>query len=238
MIEKTTQSVANLGYHAHIYYDPTKTRAVAERVCAAIEQKFRVENDGFRDEPRGPHPISNVLIVFKPDQFEQIVPYLMLNRAGLDVSGASADHGRGGRPQRLCDVARQPGRAEASHAAPRPRRAAAERGKRVGTGASLSVLVQVRAGAARSGLGGMPGHGTATDPSRRGSSAIQKGASIVPCQRLDRRVILGSDEVWNWAPTCPGWPGHLREADMSMPRLVGGRAKPGQDGSNETLPVK
>ena len=85
MIEKTTQSVANLGYHAHIYYDPTKTRAAAERVCAAIEQKFRVENDGFRDEPRGPHPISNVLIVFKPDQFEQVVPYLMLNREGLDV---------------------------------------------------------------------------------------------------------------------------------------------------------
>ena len=85
MIEKTTQSVANLGYHAHIYYDPTKTRAVAERVCAAIEQEFRVENDGFRDEPRGPHPISNVLIVFKPDQFEQVVPYLMLNREGLDV---------------------------------------------------------------------------------------------------------------------------------------------------------
>ena len=85
MIEKTTQSVANLGYHAHIYYDPTKTRAVAERVCAAIEQKFRVENDGFRDEPRGPHLISNVLIVFKPDQFEQVVPYLMLNREGLDV---------------------------------------------------------------------------------------------------------------------------------------------------------
>ena len=54
-------------------------------MCAAIEQKFRVDNDGFRDEPRGPHPISNVLIVFKPDQFEQVVPYLMLNREGLDV---------------------------------------------------------------------------------------------------------------------------------------------------------
>jgi hypothetical protein len=29
MTKKTTQSVANLGYHAHIYYDPTTTRAVA-----------------------------------------------------------------------------------------------------------------------------------------------------------------------------------------------------------------
>ena len=85
MTEKTAQSVRNLGYHAHIYYDPEKTRGVAERVCAGIEEKFPVENDGFRDEPRGPHPISNVLLVFKPDQFAHVVPHLMLNRDGLDV---------------------------------------------------------------------------------------------------------------------------------------------------------
>ena len=85
MIEKTTQSVANLGYHAHIYYDPSTTRAVAERVCAGLGDKFQVEVEGFRDEPRGPHPISNVLVIFKPDQFERVVPYLMLNRDGLDV---------------------------------------------------------------------------------------------------------------------------------------------------------
>ena len=85
MAERTAQSVANLGYHAHLYYDPQKTRGVAELVCAAVEEKFRVEVDGFRDEPRGPHPISNVLIVFKPDQFAHVVPYLMLNRDGLDV---------------------------------------------------------------------------------------------------------------------------------------------------------
>ena len=27
MTEKTAKSVNNLGYHAHIYYDPTRTRA-------------------------------------------------------------------------------------------------------------------------------------------------------------------------------------------------------------------
>jgi DOPA 4,5-dioxygenase len=85
MTEITAQSVGNLGYHAHIYYDPQKTRGVAERVCAAVEKEFAVENDGFRDEPRGPHPISNVLLVFTPDQFEEVVPFLMLNRDGLDV---------------------------------------------------------------------------------------------------------------------------------------------------------
>jgi DOPA 4,5-dioxygenase len=85
MIEKTAQSVANLGYHAHIYYDPTTTRAVAEQVCAAIGEKFPVEIEGFRDTPVGPHPVANVLVVFKPEQFEHVVPYLMLNRAGLDI---------------------------------------------------------------------------------------------------------------------------------------------------------
>jgi DOPA 4,5-dioxygenase len=64
---------------------PEKTRAVAERVCAAIDEKFRVEIDGFRDTPVGPHPIANVLVIFKPDQFEHVVPYLMLNRDGLDI---------------------------------------------------------------------------------------------------------------------------------------------------------
>ena len=85
MIEKTPQSVANLGYHVHIYYDQATTRAVAERVCAALGEKFPVEIAEFRDTPRGPHPISNALVIFKPEAFEQVVPYLMLNREGLDV---------------------------------------------------------------------------------------------------------------------------------------------------------
>jgi aromatic ring-cleaving dioxygenase len=85
MTERTAESVGNLGYHAHIYYDVEKTRGAAERVCAAIGEKFTVEFDGFRDEPVGPHPVSNVLVVFRPDQFAHLVPWLMLNREGLDV---------------------------------------------------------------------------------------------------------------------------------------------------------
>jgi aromatic ring-cleaving dioxygenase len=98
MTEKTAETVANLGYHAHIYYDLATTRAVAERVCAEIGEKFAVEIEGFRDTPIGPHPISNVLVIFRPEQFAQVVPYLMLNRAGLDIlvhpltSDAVEDH--------------------------------------------------------------------------------------------------------------------------------------------------
>jgi DOPA 4,5-dioxygenase len=83
--EKTAKSVANLGYHAHIYFDPEKTRGVAERVCGAIAEKFPVELDELRDGPVGPHPIANALVFFKPDQFANVVTYLMLNRDGLDV---------------------------------------------------------------------------------------------------------------------------------------------------------
>jgi aromatic ring-cleaving dioxygenase len=85
MTEKTTQSVANLGFHAHIYYDPARTRAVAERVCTGLGEKFQVEIEEFRDTPCGPHHVSNALVIFKPNQFEHVVPYLMLNREGLDV---------------------------------------------------------------------------------------------------------------------------------------------------------
>jgi len=98
MTENTAQSVHNLGYHAHIYYDPTRTRAVAEGVCAALGAQCQVEIEAFRDTPRGPHPRANVLVIFKPDQFAQVVPYLMVHRAGLDVlvhpltEDAVADH--------------------------------------------------------------------------------------------------------------------------------------------------
>ena len=85
MSERSEQSVGNLGYHAHIYYDPAMTRGVAERVCAAVGEKFAVEIEEFRDTPRGPHPISNALVIFKPDQFQPVVEWLLLNRDGLDV---------------------------------------------------------------------------------------------------------------------------------------------------------
>src|SRR5215472_3949284 len=53
MTEKTAKSVHNLGYHAHIYYDPTRTCAVAEGVCAALGEHCQVEIEAFRDTPIG-----------------------------------------------------------------------------------------------------------------------------------------------------------------------------------------
>jgi aromatic ring-cleaving dioxygenase len=72
------------GYHAHVYFTPA-SRAVAERLRDAIVRKFPVELGTFSDEPRGPHPISQFNVIFKPEEFQNVVPWLMFNRDGLDV---------------------------------------------------------------------------------------------------------------------------------------------------------
>ena len=72
------------GYHAHIYYDPG-TRAVAERLREAIGPAFDVRLGRWHDRPVGPHPKSMYQIAFPVSEFPRLVPWLMLNRAGLDV---------------------------------------------------------------------------------------------------------------------------------------------------------
>src|SRR2546422_11703026 len=78
-------TIPNRGYHAHIYYDPARTRSTAERLCAVIGEKFKVEFGGVRDGPVGPHPVANAQVLFRPDQFQPVVEGLMLHRDGLDV---------------------------------------------------------------------------------------------------------------------------------------------------------
>jgi aromatic ring-cleaving dioxygenase len=78
------QSIRIDGYHAHVYYDPASRKA-AERLAETVSAKFTVEIGGFFDEPVGPHPVANLAIVFAPGEFAGVVPWLMLNRDGLDV---------------------------------------------------------------------------------------------------------------------------------------------------------
>ena len=71
-------------YHAHVYYTPA-TREAAAGVRAAIESQFQVTMGRWRDSPVGPHPQAMYQIKFEADQFDRLVPWLMLNRQGLDV---------------------------------------------------------------------------------------------------------------------------------------------------------
>lgn len=87
------------GYHAHVYYAP-ETRAIAERVRAGIGDRFQARLGGWHDEPVGPHSVAMYQVAFAAEEFAGLVPWLMLNREGLDVlvhplSGDSvADHTR------------------------------------------------------------------------------------------------------------------------------------------------
>jgi DOPA 4,5-dioxygenase len=71
-------------YHAHIYYD-AGSREVAAELRATIENNFTVEMGRWRDEPVGPHPQSMYQVKFATAEFSRIVPWLMLNRRGLDI---------------------------------------------------------------------------------------------------------------------------------------------------------
>jgi len=74
----------NKGYHAHVYYDAA-TKPAAAKLREAILAKFKVEPGGFSDEPVGPHPVSQFNVIFETPEFPNIVPWLMLNRDGLDI---------------------------------------------------------------------------------------------------------------------------------------------------------
>lgn len=87
------------GYHAHIYYDAA-SRATAERLRQEMAARFTARLGNWHDEPVGPHPVAMYQLAFGAAEFPRLVPWLMLNRGGLDVlvhplSGDSlADHTR------------------------------------------------------------------------------------------------------------------------------------------------
>lgn len=81
MTEALTQVT---GFHAHVYYDPA-TREAASRVRQELGDRFVVQLGRWHDQPIGPHPKAMYQVAFPPDQFGTLVPWLMLNREGLDI---------------------------------------------------------------------------------------------------------------------------------------------------------
>lgn len=72
-------------WHAHIYYDAA-TKPVAAALYQALAQRFPTARMGrMHDVPVGPHPTAMFQVLFLPELFSEVVPYLALNRAGLAV---------------------------------------------------------------------------------------------------------------------------------------------------------
>jgi DOPA 4,5-dioxygenase len=96
--KRTAAAPRITGWHAHVYYDPAASRSVAGKLRAAIARRFRARLGRWHDRPVGPHPQAMYQVAFPPELFAELVPWLMLNRAGLTVlvhpetGDAYADH--------------------------------------------------------------------------------------------------------------------------------------------------
>jgi aromatic ring-cleaving dioxygenase len=85
-VAPTTDPESIREYHAHIYYDPGKTRDRAARLRERVAATFPAAILGrWHDALVGPHPQSMYQIAFPRDMLAAFVPWLMLNRDGLTV---------------------------------------------------------------------------------------------------------------------------------------------------------
>ena len=84
MADASTGTPKVHGYHAHVYYDPASAAAAAA-FREAIGAAFPVEVGQLRDQPVGPHPVSQFAVIFRTEQFAEVVPWLMLHRGALDI---------------------------------------------------------------------------------------------------------------------------------------------------------
>jgi aromatic ring-cleaving dioxygenase len=84
MSSASSTAPAVYGYHAHVYYD-AESLSVADKLRAGLEGNFAVELGPNSGAQVGPHPVPQFQMIFKNEQFQTVVPWLMLNRDGLDI---------------------------------------------------------------------------------------------------------------------------------------------------------
>lgn len=83
---KETQRPVNShqAYHAHVYFEQ-ETLAFATALCKQAGEKFALKVGRIHQRPIGPHPKWSCQISFGAADFDQLVPWLEANRAGLSI---------------------------------------------------------------------------------------------------------------------------------------------------------
>lgn len=84
MAEEFADPARIAGYHAHVYYGP-ETRPIAERLRQRLTERFIGRIGAWHDDPVGPHTMPMYQFAFAVDELPNVLPWLMLNRQGLDI---------------------------------------------------------------------------------------------------------------------------------------------------------
>jgi aromatic ring-cleaving dioxygenase len=72
-------------FHAHVYYDPATTKALAQALRDRIGERFSVTLGRWHDVNVGPHDQAMYQVAFRPEIFAELVPWLMLNHGDLSI---------------------------------------------------------------------------------------------------------------------------------------------------------
>ncbi|MFM1816266.1 MAG: hypothetical protein RLZ98_2961 [Pseudomonadota bacterium] len=72
------------GWHAHVYFD-ADSRDKARRLCEKASRTLGILMGRMHERPVGPHPDWSCQLTVPADRFDEVIPWLALNRDGLNI---------------------------------------------------------------------------------------------------------------------------------------------------------